>query len=298
MTKTDNKIFQASLLVAASGILYGFLGFLGTTILQDNISIATMLFWRFVLAGSWIIFCVFKNTSSSKMAHFLDKRTLFFMFILGAIGYAGSSVFYFIASQYTGTGLAMVIFFSYPIIVALSSWLIQKKSFNKGILLTLMMMMIGFILLQDFSTNQVNITGIFFGVIAAVCYAFYVIGSKHITSQPVDENVLTAIVCFGCAFIFLLLSVSSNSFILPTSIKTWVYLIALGILATALPIQLMLKGLKYVSSMRASIISVLEPLVTVLVGIVLLDESISHLQLIGAVIILSSALLVQFQKEL
>ncbi len=52
------------------------------------------------------------------------------------------------------------------------------------------------------------------------------------------------------------------------------------------------------SSMRAAIISVLEPLVTVFVGVLLLNESLTHLQMLGAAIIISSALLVQFQKEI
>jgi drug/metabolite transporter (DMT)-like permease len=85
---------------------------------------------------------------------------------------------------------------------------------------------------------------------------------------------------------------------MPETLKSWLYILAVGIIATALPIQLMLKGLKYISSMRASIISVVEPLVTVFVGVILLQETISYLQFIGVFVILASALLVQFQKEL
>jgi drug/metabolite transporter (DMT)-like permease len=140
--------------------------------------------------------------------------------------------------------------------------------------------------------------GIFFGILSAVCYAFYVIGSKRFSSITMDSNILTVTVCFGCAFIFLVLTLSTGNFILPHSMQGWLYLLALGILATALPIQLMLEGLKYVSSMRASIISVLEPLITVFVGVLLLDEAVSQLQMLGAGIILASALLIQFQKEL
>jgi drug/metabolite transporter (DMT)-like permease len=167
-----------------------------------------------------------------------------------------------------------------------------------GIILSLMTMTTGLILLRDSPTHPFDAMGIFFGIMAAICYAFYVVGSKHIASYTIDSNVLTMMVCLGCAFIFLILSIASHNFVLPKTIKSWLYLFSLGIFATALPIQLMLKGLKYISSMRASIISVLEPLVTVLVGILLLKESISHLQLIGAFIILGSALLIQFQKEL
>jgi drug/metabolite transporter (DMT)-like permease len=153
---------------------------------------------------------------------------------------------------------------------------------NTGIILSLAAIIIGLILLRDSSTHPFDAMGIFFGIIAAVCYAFYLIGSKkYIASFTIDSTILTTMVCFGCAFIFLILSISSHSFALPPTIKSWVYLFALGILATALPIQLMLKGLAYISSMRASIISVLEPLVTIFVGVLLLHESISHLQLIG-----------------
>lgn len=298
MQNNYKKIIQASLLIALSGILYGFLGFLGTYLLKEKMTIGTMLFWRFSIAGSWMLIFVIKKNSIQAILNQVPTRTLTLMFILGAVGYAGSSEFYFIASQYTGTGLAMVIFFSYPMIIALASWMIYRKSFNIITSLTLITMTIGLFLLYDSSTNQFNLLGIFFGVIAALCYAFYVMGSKYISTSAIHSNLLTAIVCFACAFIFLMISIASQSFVFPHSIKACFYLLALGIVATALPIQLMLEGLKEVSSMRASIISVLEPLVTIWVGILLLDEAVSPLQIIGITIILSSALLVQLQKEL
>jgi len=298
METNYKKIFQATLFVAISGILYGFLGFLGTGVLRENISISTMLFWRFVIAGSWILVFVIRKHSTLGLSGNIERRTLLFMFILGAIGYAGSCGFYFIASKYTGTGLAMVIFFSYPIMVALSSWLIHRQSFNVVTILMLITMTAGLFLLRDSSGNEVNWAGILYGTLAAACYAFYLLGSKRISSISADSNILTATVCLGCAFIFLVLSVSSHDFMVPHTVKSWLYLVALGIIATAVPIQLMLEGLKYVSSTRASIISVIEPLVTVLVGVLLLDESVSSLQILGASIILGSALLVQFQREI
>jgi drug/metabolite transporter (DMT)-like permease len=290
-----NKTFQASLLVAASGILYGFLGYLGTSALRADLSIPTMLFWRFIIAAGWILsFVIIKHVKQPEISY-SDRRTLLFMFLLGAVGYTGCSGFYFLACQYTGTGLAMVIFFSYPIAVALGSWMVHRKKLNTGVFLTLVAMTAGLFLLRDSSSAEINMLGILFGLCSAISYAFYVMGSKHLSAVSVDSNVFTVMVCLGSAFIFLLFSLTSHSLALPSS---WGYLFALGILATAVPIQLMLEGLKYVSSMRASIISVLEPLVTVFVGILLLNESITNLQIIGVILILGSALLVQFQKEL
>lgn len=292
------KIFQASLLVALSGILYGFLGYFGTGILRENTSISTMLFWRFFIAGCWMILFVIKKNSTQQVINPINKHILLFMFFIGAIGYAGSAGFYFIATQYIGTGLAMVIFFSYPIVVALFSWMVQRKQFNLGTVFALLVMMIGLFLLQNSTEHSFSVMGIIFSVIAAICYAFYLIGSKKFSSIIIDSNILTIMVCFGCAFIFLTMAISTGSFVFPNSIKNWIYLLVLGILVTALPIQLMLEGLKHVSAMRASIISVLEPLVTVFVGILLLDEAISYSQALGSFLILGSTLLVQFQRKL
>lgn len=289
---------RASLLVALSAVLYGFLGYLGTKVLRNDISINTMLFWRFFIAGIWMIPFLIKKHVTHQILNYIDKRIIIYTFILGAIGYAGSSGFYFLACLYTGTGLSMVIFFSYPIIIALISWLTDGKILNSFSILSLILMSVGLILLSNSSENSINWLGIFFGITAAICYAGYVMVSKQFSANLFDSNVLTITVCLSCASVFLMLAIFNHDFSLPTNLKTWYYILALGILATAVPIQLMLEGLKHVSSVRASIISVLEPLITVFVGVLGLHESISHLQYMGALIITVSAILIQFQKEL
>lgn len=292
------KIIRASFLVALSALLYGFLGYLGTTAMEGHISISTMLFWRFLIAGVWMSFFVGKNYFTQEMLR-VKPAVLLFVFFIDALGYAGSSGFYFIASQYIGTGLAMVIFFSYPLLIVLATWLFQRKKLNKATALTLLGMFIGLVLLRDSSDHAFSFMGLFFSLAAAAFYAFYVISSKKISAKLImDSNMLTLVVCFGSALIFLIISLMTHSLVFPHSLKNWLWLLSLGILATALPIQLMLEGLKYLSSMKASIISALEPIVTLIMGVFILKESVSHLQIVGGILILSAALLIQFQKEL
>ena len=285
---------KASCLVALSAILYGFLGYLGTRVLEQSMHINTMLCWRFIIAAVWLsLFCL-KNKFTQTSASFRHWEVVFIMFLLGAVGYAGSSGFYFVASQYTGTGLAMVIFFSYPVLVAAMSCLLRQQQFNYKLLIILAVMMLGLVLLNDSSAAHVNLFGIVAGLIAATCYAFYVVGSKHFSAQ-MDATFLAMVVSLGSAMIFYLLALTSGEFFIPHQGDTWVYLLALGILATAIPIQLMLQGLKLISSLKASIISVLEPLVTLLVGIIMLHEGFTLLQALGGFLLLMGALVAQYQ---
>ncbi|MES2218428.1 MAG: DMT family transporter [Pseudomonadota bacterium] len=298
MRENYRTTLRASVLVAISGILYGFLGYLGTNVIRDEMSISSMLFWRFFIAAIWIFFFVVYKHAKQTTANYPNKSTLLKIFILGAVAYAGCSGFYFLSSKYIGTGLAMVIFFCYPIMVALISWLLHGYKLNLGIILTLVSISIGLYLIHNSSSDELSLLGIGFGIINAFCYALYLLASKQLSNLSIDSNIYTIMVCFGSFFIFLIMALANHTFVFPSNLKTVGYILALGILATAIPIQLMLEGLKYVSSLRASIISVLEPLITMVVGFILLNESISNLQIIGAVIILGSTLLVQFNRDI
>lgn len=293
----QTEVLQASLLVGLSGILYGFLGYFGTCILQEKVSLLAMLFWRFFIAGIWMLLCVLKQhvqNKSTRMGH----RALVMMFLLGALTYATSSGFYFMASRYIGTGLAMVIFFSFPVVVAILSWFLHGKKISAWMIMMLALMMGGLFLLQSSMTHVFSLLGILLALSSAVFYGIYVMGCKRYATIAIDSRILTMMVCFGCAIFFMIAAISTHQFILPITLRSWMYILLLGIGATAIPAQLMLEGLKHVSSLRASIISVLEPTVTVIVGIIFLHEAISLLQMLGGMMVIGSALLIQFQKEL
>jgi len=292
-----DKNIQASLLVALSAVLYGFLGFLGTHLLRSDMPIIEMQFWRFFIACLWMSGFAAKNMIN-KINYSTQGRFLLSMFLLGATAYAGSSGFFFLSCQTIGTGPAMVIFFSYPLIVAFVSWLIHGKKLRGQTLLIIAVMILGLYFLQDASDGSLSPLGIAAGLGSAVFYAFYVLGSKQFSTHSIDSSQMALVVCLGCAAIFLLVTLQLPGFVWPATLKSWVCILALGILATAIPIQLMLEGLKHISSMRASLISVLEPVVTVLVGVSLLDESLTQLQILGTCLILGAALVIQFQREL
>lgn len=299
MTVAYSSAFQlqvkGTLIVALSGMLFGFMGFLGTKLLNLNLSLESMLFWRFLVATVWVVSCMLMGKTSTRKLN-CNGVSLFKIFILSAISYSGCSGFYFMASQQIGTGLAMVIFFSFPVFVALFSWVLGNWKINKFAFAALIAVVLGLILLKGQGQNELNVIGIIFAIISAVSYAMYVYGSQH-TIKNIDASWLTLIVCLGNTIIFLFLSWYTNSFVMPTTVAAWAYICAIGIIATALPIQLLLYGLKYISPVKASIVSVLEPVVTILVGLALLDETMTSMQALGVLIILSGAILIQFEER-
>lgn len=252
-----------------------------------------MLFWRFLIATVWISIATLLSMGKG---YKVDRHSVPVMktLILSALAYSGGSAFYFLASKHIGTGLAMVIFFSFPVFVALLAWISGTWKMNFIAFAALLAVVCGLFLLKGRGSQTLDGVGIMLAMLGAICFASYVYGSQHTIKQH-DSLLLTLSVCFSNSIIFLVWSCYTNSFVVPSSLDAWFYICAIGIIATALPIQLLLDGLKYISPVKASILSVLEPVVTVLVGLVLLHESMTFTQLMGVMVLLSGAVLIQFE---
>lgn len=293
--KNNHLQIKAILLVALSGILYGFMGYFGINILKEHFSVETMLFWRFFIAGLWMFaYALFKHEKF--ITGWAQSKTLSLPFVISAICYAGSSGFYFLACKHTGTGLAMVIFFSYPVFVAAFAWIQNNWKINKYSAASLLAIVFGLLLLKGNDKSSISILGIILAMASAFSYALYVFRSKRMINTT-HSSYFTIIICLNCAAVFFVISVITHSFALPTTLHSWGYILAISILATAIPIQLLLEGLKIISPLKASIISVLEPVVTLMVGITLLSESITSLQILGVLVLLIGAIVIQFSRD-
>lgn len=281
-------------LIALSGILYGFLGYFGTQLLRVDLSIESMLFWRFFVAALWIM--LFTLWSDRKMHKPISWRHYLKPYLLGGLGYGGASMFFFTACQSTGTGIAMVIFFSFPMFVALYGLKKNHWRMSRMTMGSLAAILLGLILLRGNDAHAVSVFGILFAVLSAVFYAFYVFKSKHMM-QRVVANHFATMVCLGSAIFFLVISLATHQFVMPHALSAWGYVVALAVIATAIPIQLLLAGLKTISPLKASILSVLEPVVTLLLGVAYLNEAISLLQIYGVIVVILGATLIQFSRD-
>jgi drug/metabolite transporter (DMT)-like permease len=125
------------------------------------------------------------------------------------------------------------------------------------------------------------------GIGSAFVYAVYVILSKKSSVAPLPSTFMVSV---GCVLICYAAAMWEGSFCVPQGFGLWFNIIALGTLCTAIPMLLLLKALKYISSEKASLLSVLEPIFTLFFGMILLGETITMVQMIGIIIILCGAL--------
>ncbi|WP_173236577.1 DMT family transporter [Legionella antarctica] len=234
-----------SLYAVISGLLYGFIGYFGLSAMNGHLSASTMLFWRFFISSMLILIIVIPQLKKRKDSY----RQMFNAFISGVFYYGISTLLYFIASGYLGTGLSMVIFFTYPVIIMLLNYFFYGQSIPKVYYLAILIILTGMLLMVDMHEVAFDIWGIFLGLASAFFYACYLMFSKKNKLSP---NVSTLMVSLGCMVTSFFVAFFGNTFTVPTSAMVWLNLFGIGVIATVLPILLMLHSLKYISSCHGS----------------------------------------------
>jgi drug/metabolite transporter (DMT)-like permease len=277
-------------LVLISGALYGGLGILGTS-LMATFSIATMSFWRFLIASICLVtWCLWRDPQwLREWRH--HWRALFSAMLFGAIFYAPSSAAYFMVCRHLGTGLSMVIFYTYPAFVALYSWTVMRHQVIRSEAMAMLGILIGCSMIADYSQASISFSGLALGLISALSYAAYILASHR--WLPTAEPMVTALgVCLGGMLMYSAYAYGDHSWRLPNTGREWLEILALAFISTALPIMLLLEGMKHVSANKASILSVMEPVTIILIGVILLHETASLIQWVGVVCVLTSAVMI------
>lgn len=250
-----------------------------------------MLFWRFFIASAVMLLIILPHIKRINCSLNEFKTA----FINGALYYASSTLLYFLASHYIGSGMAMVIFFTYPVLIMLLNYFVYGQKILLIYYVAAAIILIGMICLVDVNHLAFDLTGIAIGLVSAFFYACYMISSKRTTVSP---NLSTLVICLGCMLTCLMVALYGNTFTLPLSMHLWKNLLGIAIVSTVVPILLMLYSLKNISSERASILSVLEPVFVVIFGALLLGEHLNVVNAVGVCLILIGAILTLFSHKI
>ena len=78
---------------------------------------------------------------------------------------------------------------------------------------------------------------------------------------------------------------------LPASMGGWLAIGAIALFSTAIAIAAFLSGVKRIGASQASIISTLEPIITLTIGVSVLGEKASSSQLLGGAMVLFAVIL-------
>ncbi|MCE4616967.1 MAG: EamA family transporter [Desulfurococcales archaeon] len=245
----------------------------------------TLIVLRPLLAG--LIILVFMVISKKNL---IGKWS----FLVGLGGLAPLYITYPLAVKEIGVGLAAVLLYTAPIWVTMLSPLLGEKPAIASIIGSFA----GFLgVILIFSPNAVlsgtTTIGILLGLGAGISYAAYIVFARTAKryGSSTSEASLGAVVV--SAIPVTLIAIPNH---VPTGLE-FVYGSYLAIGATIIPYLLHVHGLGKVEASKASVLSLIEPVIAIVLGVLLFEEEWRRVQWIGAALILISGFLVIRQDD-
>ncbi|HYD93728.1 MAG TPA: DMT family transporter [Noviherbaspirillum sp.] len=207
--------------------------------------------------------------------------------LMGAL-YTAQSQCYFTALIHASSGLVGLLLYLYPVLVTLLAVALGWEKLDRRTVLLLALALAGMAIMLG-GDLQGSPLGITLGLLAAGVYAVYIVLGGRLTlgTDPLAAT-LVVLTTAGIGNGALALAGGSS---LPGDAVTWMAILAIALFSTVMAIACFLVGIKYVGPSQASIISTLEPVVTLCLGIALLGESVSGGQLAGGAMVLAAVVL-------
>lgn len=274
-----------------SAILFGSAGLIVKLAFIEGIEPIGLLTLQYIIAV--IIMFILLYIKNKKM-FLVSGQDLFRLFILGSIGNTFMTVFYYTAYSYLSMAMVTILLYTYPIIVFIYSLMFKSEVINIQKAVALIFAFIGCVLALGLTEGYLkySIKGIIFGLLAAVFYAFMNIYSEK-KLYKVDALTINA---YSTLFSLLALIVYKfPSFIFKgnISIDLLSYTAVLAVFCEIIPLTLMYSAIKYIGSLKASIIGNIETPTAMLLSYVFLKEHLSLLQLIGAAIVIYAVYIIR-----
>jgi drug/metabolite transporter (DMT)-like permease len=130
---------------------------------------------------------------------------------------------------------------------------------------------------------------------AAFIYSFYILVGSKITKQGTAIQSSTVIITSAAIVYSGIIAIKGPAF--PTTLLGWASVSAVSLISTVLAIVTFLAGLERVGPTNASILSTIEPVTTVILAMLVLDEVITPLRIAGGMMILF-AVIILARREL
>ena len=281
---------SGTLICLASASGFGAMGVLGKLAYGDGSTVGTLLATRFALAALlfWVLMLAGRATSELRD---LSRRDLLTALALGGLGYAAQAGAYFAALARMEAGPLSLLVYTYPAIVAVAGVLLGRERFDARRLAALVLASSGLVLvLASAGTGQLDPLGVALGLAAAGVYSAYILVSGSIAGR-MGPRVFSTLVCSGAA-VTLTAGAGLLGELRPQDLTAagWGWLTCLALVSTVAAVSLLFAGIARVGPTVASILSTVEPVVTVLLAFLVFGEVLGAAQLLGGALVLCSVL--------
>jgi drug/metabolite transporter (DMT)-like permease len=294
-------------MAVAAAVLFAVNGTMSKTALQAGLT----PLWLVELRSVGAAVCLFALAGATRpRALRVTWVELRFLAVLGVVGIALVQVLYFVAIARLPVGIALLLEYTAPLLVALWVRFVRGEPLRARVWAALLLCLGGLALVaRVWAGLTLDGLGVLAGLAAAVSLAaYYLLGERGLNDR--DALSLSA---WGFLFSALLwtvwqpwwnapVDVLSDVVALPgplrgAEVHVWALVGLIVVVGTVVPFLLVLGAIRHLTATRVGLIGMLEPVGAGLVAWIVLGEVLSTVQLVGGIVVLAGIVLAETSRQ-
>jgi drug/metabolite transporter (DMT)-like permease len=271
--RRDRRPVRGYAMVTAAALLFAVNGAVSKVILTNGVSSARLAQVR--STGALFVLAVAILLIRPRLLR-IGRRELAFLAVFGVAGIAAVQLFYFLAIHRIAIGIALLLQYIAPLLVALWARYVMHEPVRRRIWVALACALFGLSLMVEvWNGLALDAAGVMYALAAAVAFATYILLAERAVARrdPFSVSLLGHL----------------DSIHLPVwALMTWMV-----VLGTIVPFGLVVAALRDISATRAGIVAMLEPVAGTIIAYAWLGETLTAVQVAGGLVVLAGILLAQ-----
>ncbi len=247
---------------------------------EGGADVTAVLFLRFAIAAPFMALLLRLRGSPWPRG-----RILVGLMAMGGVGYVAQSLSFFTALTLASTSLVALLLYTYPAIVTVLSALLFGTRLTPVRVGALCLALTGTALIAGPELSGRPL-GVVLGASAAVVYSVYILAGSRLMPMAGALSSSAVVMASAATVYAVIVGVQRPSF--PETVTGWAAVVAIALVSTVVAITSFFAGMERLGASDASTVSTVEPVVTVALAWVVLDEPLSPAQVAGAVLALAA----------
>ena len=274
---------------ALSAIIFGLMPLLTKIIIARGATSLTIPFFR-VFYVTIVLFFVLKI---KKIDLHLEKRELLSALLTSVFGSGLTIIILNESYNYVDTGIATSLHFLYPLFVAILCCFFYGEKIKKKQIISLSFALVGIICFM--SKGNGSLFGYFLAISSGLTYAFYLVKMDKTGLVKMNALKLSFYLALFTTIEIFTINLFMQDVVFKMDAIAYGLLLVLALSSSFVATVLLQKGVLLLGSTKASFICLLEPVTSMIVGILFLGEALTLNKGLGGLAIIIS--LIIFLKE-
>ena len=287
MDRTDTGILS----VILSAVSFGLMPIFARLAYLQGVGVDELLFVRFLFAFL-VAGAILKISGLLIIPKIQD---LLVLIGLGALGYFLQSTLYFNSLLYSPVAIVALLLYTYPVFVTIGAFALGWEKVSRRLTAAFILAVIGLFLVANPFGSPIGL-GVFLSLGASVTYTIYILSGSKVLKRV--RGIVAAFYVMGAASVsFGLAGAITGSIHLKWNFEGWLWVAMISLVCTVIAMTSFFIGLSRIGPSKAALISLIEPVTSVIVSTGLFGNALNISQWLGGILILTATAVTTLKHE-